>query len=751
MGKEIKYFYEFGPFRIDTVNRRLLREGETVPLKAKAVETLLLLVQHNGEVVEKDDLMKWLWPDSFVEEANLTQNIYMLRKALGTAGYIETVPRRGYRFAAAVREWEETPSDLIVIKEKTSVSYEEEIDDTFEQESLEASDEAEEEPQSIDAAGRHALVQSTKTERAGGALSRYRIWIVGALSSAAIVLAIIFWPRASRLPFENARLTRFTTEGNAVRAAISPDGKYLAHVSSEGGQQSLWLRQVATGKDLQVIAPARTEFYGLTFSHDGSYIYYVSQEMNHLGMLFQVPSLGGAPTRLLEDVDSPVTLSPDDKRLAFIRYSPADRSLVIANVDGSGERKLASTPQTASVRIGVTGLLPLAWIPPAWSPDGKTIACPVTITTPEGQAHTVWAFQAEDGQGHSFTPARWQTVGRMEWLADGSGLLISAADQEANPAQQIWHLSYPGGEARKVTNDLNDYHDLSVTRDGRTLIAVQSERKANIYIASSADLKERSQLTDTNYDGLGGLAWTPDGRLVYTLQANGEQNLWVNDFKGNTKQLTSHAGLNQQPVVSPDGRYIVFVSNRTGLYHLWRMEVDGTRPQELTHGAADSEPDISADGQWVVYRSIVAGRGNIFRVSINGGEPVLVTNGISALPVVSPDGQQIALIYRPTSAGVNQFAVMPWAGGEPRLIRDLPAHYGGFHWMPDGAGLAYSDKQSAARNIWVQPVDGRPPLQLTDFGTNPIFSFAWSRDGSRLAFAGGTQTSDVLLITDVRQ
>src|SRR5882724_5435586 len=102
MSKQIKRFYEFGAFRIDTANRLLLNDGEPVPLKAKAIDTLLLLVEHNGEVVEKDELMRELWPDSFVEEGNLTQNIFALRKALGgnhnEPQFIETVARRGYRF-----------------------------------------------------------------------------------------------------------------------------------------------------------------------------------------------------------------------------------------------------------------------------------------------------------------------------------------------------------------------------------------------------------------------------------------------------------------------------------------------------------------------------------------------------------------------------------------------------------------------------------------------------------------------------
>ena len=205
-----------------------------------------------------------------------------------------------------------------------------------------------------------------------------------------------------------------------------------------------------------------------------------------------------------------------------------------------------------------------------------------------------------------------------------------------------------------------------------------------------------------------------------------------------------------EPTLAVD-THIFRVSNRTGLNHIWRMDVDGTRPRELTHGAGDSEPDISADGQWVVYKANVSGQGNIFRVAMDGGDPVLVTNGISGLPVVSPDGKQIALIYRTASAAPNKFAIMPFAGGEPQLIHDLPAHYGRFRWMPDGSGIAYADKQSGAGNIWIQPLDGSQPRQLTYWAANPIFSFAWSRNGNRLAFAGGTQTSDVVLINDLQQ
>jgi Tol biopolymer transport system component len=564
-----------------------------------------------------------------------------------------------------------------------------------------------------------------------------------------LMAAYLFRAPTSAPPFENIQLLRFTTSGKAEKAAISPDGKYLAHMLGDTSQGSIWLRQVATGKDIQIIPPTRTNFYGLTFSHDGNYIYYVSQEMNHLGMLYQVPSLGGPSNKLAEDVDSPVTVSPDDKQVAFIRAAPNSRSIVIVNVDGSGERVLVSSTAEANFRIEPTYL-----VPPAWSPDGKLMACPVGITTAADEYQTIWGFRTDNGAAErALTSQQWQILGKMEWLATGKGLVLAAAEKGAGGfSQQIWYVNYPDGAARKITNDLNDYRDLSVTADAKTIIAVQSERRANIWVAPANDLDHPRQLTSTNYDGLDGLAWTPDGKLVYTQQSAGEQNLWLTDLNGsNPIQLTRHGGYNLEPAVTQDGRYIVFVSSRSGRLHIWRIDVDGKHPLELTRGPEDRRPSLTPDGQSILYRSSLRGAGGrIFRISIDGGEAKLLTDKISAEPVISPDGKSFELIYRAAPAAINQIAIMNIEGGEPRLIRDLPAHHGRFRWTTDGSALAYAAKQEGVENIWIQPLDGSPPKQLTHWPPNPILSFDWSRDGKWLAYANATLTSDVVRISDVR-
>ena len=775
MSKPASHLYEFGQFRLDTAEHLLLRNGEAIPLTPKAFETLVVLVRHSGHLVYKDELMKEVWPDTIVEENNLDKSISVLRKALGEGisdqTYIETVRRRGYRFVPSVREVREQDASLQIVRERTRSSV------VIEEEETEIQDHAGGQNTDVDTSilnsnGQRAgealqvparratssdahLIGKLKPDRRGvplAAAATIVLVVVVAAVAFAFMLYKFFRQDRSEAPFEKVRLARLTTTGKAVRAAISPDGKYIAHVVNDAGQQSLWIRQVATGRNLQIVPPARLEYFGLTFSHDGSYVYYVSWEMNYLSILFRVPSLGGEPTRLIDDVDTPVTLSPDDKRLAFVRISPGtkERIIVVAKVDGTSEQKIFSDSASSFKIAQKPNTRPSS---PAWSPDGKTIACTVQIADSGGERQTIFGLQMEDGTFKPLTSQRWPTVARMEWLADGRGLVLAAAEQESNPAQQIWYVAYPDGEARKITNDLSDYQDVSLTGDSRTVVAVQSERQGNIFIAPENDASRATQITSTNYDGLAGISWTPERKIVYTSRASGNEDLWITGADGgHQKQLTANAGINRQPVVSPDGRYIVFVSERAGTYHLWRIDADGHHPQQLTDGIDDIDPSFSPDGRWLVFRSLTPGSHmpNLFRVSIDGGEPVRLTDRISGEPTVSPDGHLIAFFYREELATPNKFAVMPFEGGEPQIICDLPKLSGGFHWTVDSKALAYVSDRDNHTNIWIQPLGGGPPHQLTDWKSDRIFSFDWSSDGKQLACARGIVTSDIVQISDLR-
>lgn len=552
---------------------------------------------------------------------------------------------------------------------------------------------------------------------------------------------------------QQTKITRLTTTGKIAGAAISPDGKIVSYIVNDAGQRSLWVRQVATSRNLQIVEPAEIDYYGVTLSPDGNYAYYVTgQSNNPVKELYQVSVLGGTPKKLLTDIDSPVTFSPDGKQFAFVRGEPTkgEYGLFIAEADGTGERRLAVRQR------------PEFYESPAWSPDGKTIAVSAGDTS-AGKDMTIVAVNVEDGAERPLTSERWLATTQLVWLRDGSGLITSAVDRDSR-LQQLWHVSYADGTRRRLTNDLSNYAGISLAAETGDVVTVRYEQSSNIWVAPNApdaqpralrnnataiDASQAKQVTSGAVKYYGG-SWTPDGRIVYSSDASGTRDLWIMDQDGgNQKQLTSDAGDNVHPVVSPDGRYIVFVSDRKDVRHnLWRIDIDGGNVKQLTSGSYDRNPAFSPDGKWIIYASMGGTQPNLWKVSIDGGEAVKLTDKFSVAPAVSPDGKTIACYYwdeKPeTQLGI---ALIPFEGGQPFKMLSLPTAL--VRWTPDSSALTYVDSRGGVSNIWSQPVDGGKPTQLTNFKTDLIFGFDWSRDWKQLACARGILTSDVILFNNL--
>jgi Tol biopolymer transport system component len=245
-----------------------------------------------------------------------------------------------------------------------------------------------------------------------------------------------------------------------------------------------------------------------------------------------------------------------------------------------------------------------------------------------------------------------------------------------------------------------------------------------------------------------GLDWTPDGRLIYASHASGNLDLWMATADNQQpRQLTRETLTDMMPTVSADGRYVVFMSTRSGHSNIWRMNIDGSNPKQLTRGKGDSYPSLSPDGRWVVYSSWISGQQALWKTSIEGGEPTQLTQKLTMRPVVSPDGKWIACLYQDEKGNGNWGALLPFAGGEPRVIEEIPfSQYLLLRWSPDSRALTYIVTRDGVSNIWSQSIDGGQPRQLTNFTTDRIFRYAWSRDGKHLACERGQVINDIVLI-----
>lgn len=546
------------------------------------------------------------------------------------------------------------------------------------------------------------------------------------------------------ISLQSAKFARLTNTGKVLGVSISPDGKYIAHVMEDAGQQSLWIRQTATTSNIQIVPPNEITYRGLTFSPDGNYLYY--SVLGEDRTLYHVPTLGGTPKKLLTGIDNSVTFSPDGKQIAFFRRSitegEREDALMIVNADGTNERKLASRGSSERFHRGE------ALSSPSWSPDGKWIAIPFGSFAENNM--TVAAVSVESGEVKILTSQRWYAVRQVSWLADGSGILFNALEHSAGAPYQIWQLSPATGAAQRVTNDLISYRSFSLTANSDVLAAVQGDQEAHIRVMPASDSTRATQITsgkNSNTD----LTWTPDSRIIYLSNASGGVDLFLTDSRGsNPKQLTANSATNRFPSVTPDGRFIVFTSDRAGPPNIWRMDLDGGNQKQLTDGFFDNSPHVSPDGGWIVYQSY-SGKPILRKIGIDGGQPVQLTDYISARPVFSPDGKQIACVYQENVGSPVKIAILSSEGGPPlKILPVAPEAEANIRWSADGREIVYVSADKGVSNLWAQPIDGKPPRQITDFTSDRIFGFDFSRDGKQLALSRGTITGDVVLIKDFK-
>ncbi len=570
--------------------------------------------------------------------------------------------------------------------------------------------------------------------------SKIWLWLITGSMGIVIILLVLFWfldLNGKKIPFNHMQITRLTSHGKAKEAAISPDGKYIVHVMEEAGNESLWLRQVVTNSNIQILPAANVIIGGLAFSKDGNYIYYIMREKNvTINTLYRMPVLGGNPITILKDVDGSVCFSPDGTRFSFLRYEQikGESTIFLSNADGSDEQSL------------VKGTFPNNFFTsaPAWSPDENTILCAEFRSDESG--YCLVKINSANGNLSRFSPQRWRLIQKVIWINDGAGLLITASIQYFN--NQIFYVSYPDGNVTRITNDLNNYHGLNLTKDDEYLITVQSERQSNIWLISEGKKGKTEQISSGKYDGAMGITWTSDGKIIHADQIG---NLWiVNKDGSNPIQLSSNNSYDIFPSVSPDGKTIVFTSSPISALELWKMNIDGSNRVKMEDYAGDSQ--ISPDGKWIVYTSARKGEYELRKISIHGGQSDRIIQSAAGADI-SPDGKKIAcFLADKEDSQIWNIAILPFEGGIPEKIFELPKDINEdapLRWSPDGKAITCIINNKGISNIWQQPLDGNAPQQITDFKEKIIFTFDWAPNGD-LVCSRGKIDNDVVLIRNIK-
>ena len=608
---------------------------------------------------------------------------------------------------------------------------------------------------------------STSAPTQGG--RRLGVWIAAAVAVLIAVGAIAAIALHDRFGHHHETATSFsqmtispiTSTGNIHSVTISADGKWVAYVADEKGSHGIWIRQLATGSTAQVELGSPGEIEGLNFSLDGNYLYFVKRDESiGVGTLFQAPSLGGAPRQVIVDVDSPISFSPDGKRFVFVRQASKTKTsyLIVAASDGTGEQPLEVL--TNPPRFSDNG--------PAWSPDGKYIA---VADNPTGE-FAKSAIEIVDVASKTKTrlgTMNWISPDQIAWLPDGSALLFNARVATTTLNAQLFSLSYPDAEVRRVTNDLNFYSGTSITSDGSALATAQVSLTGNLWLAnfgSSTSFSPPRQLSSgiSRADGISGIIWTTDGKIIYTYYTSGTIQLASASPDGsNVHDIGSGVASPSWLSSCGDGRHFVFSMGRgQDSSSIWRADMDGSNLVQLSTGKLAVHPNCSPDGKFVVYVDVAGNSTHVMRVAIDGGTPAAVSKEELFSPVISPDGTSLAAAYQPEPGKRPKLAVVGLDGGEIRNVYDLPqeAQYafngdGGqkLAWTKDGRAVLYPVNKDGVVSLWAQavgPQGSAPAAAKQVMNLGPDFqwgAYTLSPDGKQIIYAHGRAVTDAVLIS----
>jgi Tol biopolymer transport system component/DNA-binding winged helix-turn-helix (wHTH) protein len=726
--------FEFGEFYLDASEKVLLRGGKPVALTPKAIQLLFVLVENHGRIVEKEDLMKAVWAKSFVEDSNLTFTISLLRKALNDddkqrSQFIETVPKRGYRFVGQV-----TPLQLTNLDATSVTEIENSNGHGATANKLEFSNNYSQEQQSVSESSR--LIRRLFFGHSRPILFSMAAILIGCFLTGFFLLGKrpSFYQKLAGRDTRFLSVEKLTNTGEASGINISRDGKFFVYLTHDDGKNTIWLRLAGTGKTIPIYSSADESFNTAGFSSNGERIYFTHKRGSEPLKLSGISILGGTPTLIVSGLHNGWSFSPDESQVAFIRFDGQATRLIISDVDGKNEREILTSPPSRHLNSV------------SWSPDGKTIAYCSDRKVEGGTELGIYGFDLADKTEKSLTDFKWGDLENILWLPDQSGMLVTARGKN-DGVNQIWRLSFPDGHAEKITNDSSSLSLNGATADLTKILATQFEDISNVWVAPKDNPSDAHAIAKSEFD----LAWTHDDKIIFQSRDMASTDLWLTTADGgDKKQLTVDDSSERSPAVSPDGSFIAYVSTRDGQQDIWRMDADGGNQTQLTSGGGANFPTFTRDGQWVVYT--LGKDRSLWEVPVAGGSAQQISKAKHRRVTISPDGTKLAHIEYVD--GHPKLLIESFPGCVPAQQFDAKIDTPSFIrivWSKNGKSVVYFNIDSnSIGNLWQQSLEGGNPQQLTNFNSERILDFDISPGDGQIAFVRSTLNFDAVLLTGMK-
>lgn len=697
--------FEFSEFLLDGKEKVLLQNGTPLSITPKAFELLRILIENHGHLVERDKLLKTVWADSFVEEGNLTFTIGLLRKTLGddkkTPRFIETVPKRGYRFIGKVINKTSDSPSTAKIKQNDF---------------------------------------QHPTQKPYFLLSVFIISLICLFGIAFV------WYKGDDLFLRNeSKLTRLTNSGKATIATVSPNGEFIVFAQKDGVGESLWWRNTNSGAQKQILPPEEVEYVGLTISPDNRFAYFTVFGKNVAISNLTRLSLedGGIEKISAVEMDVSASFSPDGKKFAFTESfsSLKETHLIIANSDGSNQQVLKKGKSDKRVFPTYKAS------PVAWSPDGETIACAVQEFEKDGSFYRLLLVNPLDGSEKYLSEKRWEIIENVVWK-DAENLVV--VNQSANqPISQLWQVARKTGEAKQLTNDAKGYQSLSSSNGN--LFTIQKDFFSSLHIANFVENTDSFQ--SKQILGEAGLIenskWSREGKIFYNSWNSGKNEIWQINADGTIpQQLTFNSDLVYSFTTSANENAFVFSSLQNGKIRLSIADSKGQNIRPLTDGSNDILPVFAPNGKTVVFQKNTTPP-TLWQIAPeSNSSPTQLTGYLSSHPTVSPDGQKIAFHFIDYGNKNPQWKLGIINVENRQLINKLefpfPITERKTVWYPKNNLLTMIfNKGEDTGILFLSATDGKF-WTINNIGTGKITDFDWTTDGSRLVFSQNFETSDVV-------